>query len=131
MKILTFDYNRAYSPAAPFIEIEVGNYDADTFPITVMAQIDSGADATMLPIAMLESVGARFEETRYARDFTESSYIVDLYSAAVRLAGQTFYLSVIAQENTDEGIVGRDILNHLVVTLNGPAGVTELPIEST
>ncbi|MCP4360028.1 MAG: hypothetical protein GY796_18645 [Chloroflexi bacterium] len=131
MKIFSFDYNRRYSPSAPFVEIEVGNYDGDDFPITIIAQVDSGADATMLPILVLESVGARFEETRYVRDFMEGSHIVDVYSVALRLVEQTFYLRVVAQENTDEGIVGRDILNHLVVTLNGPASVTELLIDPT
>ena len=131
MKILTFDYNRTYFPSAPFVTVKVNNYDGDADSVVVQAQLDSGADATMLPISVLEKVGARFEATHIARDFSGSSHTVDLYSAAVRLAGQTFYLRVIAQENTYEGIVGRDILNHLVVTLNGPAAVTEIPVDVT
>lgn len=131
MNILTFDYNRTYFPSAPFMTVEVNNYDADDSPIEVYAQIDSGADATMLPIAVLEKVGARFEATQFARDFSGSAHRVDLYSASVKLAGQTFYLRVIAQENTDEGIIGRDVLNHLAITLNGPAMVTEIPLGFT
>lgn len=130
MNIQTFDYNHAYSPSAPFVEVGVNNYDAGSTPINVKAQVDSGADATMMPISVLEQVGALFEATHSARDFSGQAHIVDLYAAAVSLAGQTFYLRVIAQENTNEGIIGRDILNDLVVTLNGPAHVTEIPLEN-
>ncbi len=130
MNLQTFDYNRAYFPAAPFMEVEINNYNADAKPITISAQIDSGADATMIPISVLEEVGALFEATRLAVDFSGQRHHVDLYAASINLAGQTFYLSVIAQENASEGIIGRDILNDLVVTLNGPAHVTEIPVEN-
>jgi predicted aspartyl protease len=129
MNVLTFDYNPTYSPSAPFVEVEVNNYDAKATPIIVKAQVDSGADATMLPISILERVGAHFEATHHAYDFSGRVHTVDLYSAAVNLVGQTFYLRVIAQENTNEGIIGRDILNNLTVTLNGPASVTEIVVE--
>lgn len=130
MNIQTFDYSRAYSPSAPFVEVQVNNYDTGATPIIVNPQIDSGADATMMPISVLEQVGALFEATLSARDFSGRVHIVDLYAATVSLAGQTFYLRVIAQENTSEGIIGRDILNDLVVTLNGPANVTEISLEN-
>ncbi len=130
MKTLTFDYNSLYSPSAPFIEIEIGNFIADIFPFSIKAQVDSGADVTMLPISLLESIGAIYEETRYARDFGDKQHVVDIYQAAVRLFEQTFYLRVIAQEDSVDAIVGRDILNHLVVTLNGLAGVTEILVDA-
>jgi predicted aspartyl protease len=128
MNIQTFDYNRDFSPAAPFVEVEVNNYDAEGTPVIINAQIDSGADATMMPIAVLEEVGALFEATHQARDFSGRLHLVDLYATSVNLAGQTFYLSVIAQENTSKGVIGRGILNDLVVTLNGPANVTEIAV---
>lgn len=130
MNVLTFEYNPSYSPSAPFIEVEVNNYDRGDAPIIVKSQVDSGADATMMPISVLEKVGALFEATHYAHDFSGKEHIVDLYAVAVSLSGQIFYLRVIAQENTTEGIIGRDILNNLIVTLNGPANVTEISVES-
>jgi hypothetical protein len=48
---------------------------------------------------------------------------------SVTFGGQPFYLSVIAQENVAEGIIGRDILNHFVITLNGLAHITEVVVE--
>lgn len=129
MKVLTFDYNRAFSPPAPFVDVEVNNYDADGEPLLLTAQLDSGADASMMPVAILEQVGARFEATQFAHDFSGQTHMVDLYSAAITLAGRTFYLRVIAQEDSSEGIIGRDVLNHMVVTLNGPAASTEIPVE--
>jgi len=131
MKVQTYDYNSVYLLAAPFVQVGVSGDSIDAEPILVNVQIDTGADASMMPVAVLESTGALFESTRYARDFSGKTHLVDLYSVTVSLAGQTFYLQVIAQENTDEGIIGRDILNNLVVTLNGPANTTEIALDNS
>jgi predicted aspartyl protease len=129
MKSQTFDYNPTYVPAAPFAELIVHHEDDAVEPITIIAQIDTGADATMLPISVLEQVEALFESTRVAYDFSGQRHLTNLYAVSVTFAGQPFYLSVIAQENVAEGIIGRDILNHFVITLNGLANVTEVVVE--
>jgi predicted aspartyl protease len=129
MKSQTFDYNSNYVPAAPFAELIVHHEDDAIEPITIIAQIDTGADATMLPISVLEQVEALFESTRVAYDFSGQRHLTNLYAVSVTFAGQPFYLSVIAQENVAEGIIGRDILNHFVITLNGLAHVTEVVVE--
>jgi predicted aspartyl protease len=129
MKTQTFAYNTSYAPAAPFAELLVHDDDGRIAPIPIAAQIDTGADMTMLPIAVLEQVGARFEGTRVAYDFSGQRHIADLYAVLLSFAGRKFYLPVIAQENVSEGIVGRDILNDFVLTLNGLAHVTEIPME--
>lgn len=129
MKTQTFDYNSQYLPPAPFAELTVHHENGQKDPITLPAQIDTGADATMLPISVLKQAEALFESTRVAYDFSGQRHLTNLYAVPVTFAGQDFYLSVIAQENVSEAIVGRDILNHFVVTLNGLAHVTEIAVE--
>lgn len=55
MALYTYDYDFSYSPSAPVAEIEVTN-DVSNNAITLMAFIDSGADATMLPFTILQQL---------------------------------------------------------------------------
>jgi len=58
MALYTFDYNFAYSPSAPFVAIEVGTA-ATTEGVILSAMIDSGADATLLPLPLLRRLRAQ------------------------------------------------------------------------
>ncbi len=49
-------------------------------------------------------------------------YEVDLYAVAVQIGERALhYLEVVGTEGQEEAIIGRDLLNHYVVTLDGPA----------
>ena len=55
---------------------------------------------------------------------------VDLYLVAIQLGAELVYgLHVVSIPSTKEAIIGRDVLNQLIVTLNGPAGVTEVHVD--
>jgi predicted aspartyl protease len=130
MSLLTFDYNTTYQPAAPFITIEVDGYHTTRPNHTLWAMIDSGADATMMPLRVLEAVGAAYKETMWMRGVAGGRIEVDLYFVAVRIGSILIPgLHVIATPSTNEVIVGRDVLNQLVVTLNGHANTTEIIID--
>ncbi|MCZ7667376.1 MAG: hypothetical protein M5U34_09285 [Chloroflexi bacterium] len=52
--------------------------------------------------------------------------MVDLYSLSLKLGVLAqARIEVVADERHDEVILGRDILNHLVVTLNRPGNAVE------
>lgn len=130
MNLLTFDYNTTYQPAAPFIAIEVDGYHTTRPNHTLWAMIDSGADATMIPLRVLEAVEATYKETMWMRGVAGGRVEVDLYFVAVRIGSILIPgLHVIAAPFTDEAIVGRDVLNQLVVTLNGHANTTQIIID--
>ena len=53
--------------------------------------------------------------------------LVDLYQISLQLGPFTqTLLEVVGGIQNDEGIIGRDVLNHLMVTLNGPAYSVEV-----
>ena len=58
MNMPTFDYDTSYAPPAPVIEIEIGGYNQLFGKATLWAMVDSGADASMIPISFLDAVGA-------------------------------------------------------------------------
>ena len=127
--ILSFVYDRSYIPSAPFVQISVDSYDSNRRPVTVTAFVDSGADGTMLPRDILLAVGAEYEDTVMLRGTAGGVERVDRYTARIRIGNATIEsVSAVATAVGSEPLIGRDVLNHLVVTLNGLAEVTEVQV---
>ncbi len=126
--VYSFDYNRDYEPSAPILEITLRKTSQMTASeVTLSALVDSGADATMLPITALQAAGGRYVETRQMRGVVGAAYPVDLYLITVQIGPHTIpAIRAIAAAHKAEPIIGRDVLNRLVIILNGPAGVTEV-----
>lgn len=130
MNVLTFEYDSAYEPAAPFVDIEVDGYNNALGKRTLWAMVDSGADATMLPLSILEAVGATYKESMWMRGTAGGRVEVDLYLVAIQIGSNLIRgLHVIGIPNSAKAIIGRDVLNQLVVTLNGHAGMTEIVVD--
>lgn len=130
MNVLSFEYDTSYYPAAPFADIEVNGYDDSLGTRSMWAMIDSGADASVIPIRILNVIGADYKETSWMRGTAGGRVEVDLYLVAIRIGSNLINgLHVIGSPNQNEAIIGRDVLNRLVVTLNGHAETTEIVVE--
>lgn len=126
MALYTYDYDFTYSPSTPVAKTEVTT-DVSDRAVTLKALIDSGADATMLPFTVLQQLQAEEVETRYLRAVTGKRVAVDLYRVAIQIGPYHFRsIRAIATDSPTEIILGRDVLNHLIVTLNGLAAMTEI-----
>lgn len=131
MKQLLFEYSRVYDPVAPIIPIEIHSYDPDHEHTTQTALVDTGADGTMIPTYILHRVGAEFLETRRMRGVTGISQRVRIYLVAIQIGAQLFNgIRAVAMPSGHETILGRDVLNQLVVTLNGLASQTKVEIDA-
>jgi predicted aspartyl protease len=125
--VYSFDYSTTYEPAAPVVDITIRKAGRSRSEITLSALVDSGADATMLPITALQATKARYVETRQMRGIIGTAYPVDLYLVTVQMGSYTLSgIRAIAAAADAEPIIGRDVLNQLIITLNGLAGVTEV-----
>lgn len=129
MNRLDFSYNENYFPAMPVMELEVDGY-SDRASVLLTALIDSGADGTMIPIDILEAVDALFEDTVHMRGVLGESELVDRYTIAIRIGSITLHgIHAVSVSTGDEAIIGRDVLNFLAMTLNGPAHMTQIEID--
>lgn len=64
------------------------------------------------------------------RGVTGASQLVDRYITKVHIGGVTIrgvFAVAIAPE--EEALLGRDVLNALILTLNGPAHTTEIALQ--
>lgn len=128
MKALyTYTYSREYQPAMPVVEVKLGR-GGESVPYEAhLALVDSGADGTLVPIDLLEQVGARQVGTARIRGIVGQSQEADIFLVSLRVGPHALNaVRVVAGAEGDEIVLGRNILNHLVVTLNGLASTVEI-----
>ncbi len=125
-KIYTFQYDANYDPAMPVIDIGIGRAMAE-ISLSLIALVDSGADATMIPVRYLQQIRARRSRAKWMRGTAGGRIMIHLYPISLRLGPLTLaHLEVVGDTQNDEVIVGRDVLNQLVVTFNGPSNSVEV-----
>ena len=124
--VYTFDYDRDFVPSMPVAEIRIGRPRTEP-QMSLRAMLDSGADATIIPEIYLKQVGARQNAKVWMRGAAHQRRLVDLYTVSLQLGDfEGRRMLVIGGIDGTEIIVGRDVLNHLIVTLNGLAALTEI-----
>jgi hypothetical protein len=124
--IYTRDYDTSYFPAMPVVEIVI-RYAANAPEVSLIAVVDSGADATIIPRHYLRQVRARKGEKAWLRGTAASRMVVDRYWVSLGIGGHIWTpIQVVGAATDEEAILGRDVLNHLIVTLNGLASVVEI-----
>lgn len=129
MGVYTYQYDTAYHPPIPVVDLAVGLPLDDTF-VELTAIVDSGADATIISLRYLRRLGARRSRKAFMRGVTGEQALIDLYAVAIRFGPyHQGFLEVVGMKDSHETIIGRDVLNQLAVTLNGPGFVVELSSE--
>jgi predicted aspartyl protease len=125
--IFSYEYNGRFSPAMPVIPVSFSPVDDENGLIGEFdAVIDSGADGTLIPITFLKRVGAEKLDKVHMIGIAGHGVWVDIFLVTmwvgpIKLNG----MRVIANPAA-EIILGRNVLNQLRITLDGPAEMTEL-----
>ena len=122
-------YDERFAPAAPVALVKVNNPDGEKTIADVPMLIDSGADATLLPTSVvaplgLVSTGEPYQLEAFDGSISESEAV----RADLVFVNKTFrglYLLI----ESEVGYLGRDILNHVRLLLDGPGlNWEELPL---
>ncbi|MEM7535606.1 MAG: hypothetical protein AAF639_25745 [Chloroflexota bacterium] len=89
--------------------------------------MDAYADGSLIPISILQKIHARKSNSGWTRTISGQRYMITFYGVTIHIGSHTIHnINVAANENTDEVIIGRDVLNRFVVTLDGLGEVTEV-----
>jgi len=121
-----FSYDDTFTPPAPSCTVML-IAPSSKQRLTVSVFIDTGADASIIPLHYLQEIGARrVAETGLRSQWGERRrvflYLVDMQIADVIING----LYVVADEIGDECILGRDAINQLRLLLDGRAAITQV-----
>ncbi|HZO90551.1 MAG TPA: retropepsin-like aspartic protease [Chthonomonadaceae bacterium] len=115
-----------FSPAAPIAKVTLRSPKSNASLTDVPILIDSGADVTLLPQASVDFLGieASADEAYQLAGFDGSISISQAVHVDLIFGRQTFKGRFLLIEQA-WGILGRDVLNHLCLLLDGPQQVWE------
>lgn len=111
-----------HSPPAPFALVGLRRKDSDAQIENLPMLIDSGADSTILPGNSARDLGLVVEDGRgvEVEGFDGGRKVLPVVQAVVVFDGKRFNGEYLVDETIPIGVLGRNILNQLVVELNGP-----------
>jgi predicted aspartyl protease len=110
-----------FDPPAPVAHVTLRNPHNGATVSDVLLLLDTGADVTLLPRMAVERLGVpllanqRYELMGFDGSKSFAS-VVMLDTIFLQLAFRGRYLLI----EEERGILGRDILNHVMVLLDGP-----------
>ena len=120
-------YDPTFTPPFPRLPVIVTTIESGAQSAALSGLIDTGADATLMPQAQLRAIKAK--EIYWARlrshwgeSRAVSVYLVDLQVAGHNLPG----IEVIADDLMEDVLLGRNVLNRLLLLLDGPAGEVDV-----
>ena len=124
MTMPTESFSASYVPPAPVLPVQLALPEQSPGAESYPALVDTGADGTFVPTAILEKLAAPIAYMTNARAhlgdvlFRVPVHDVDLILfGSIRLPG----VEVVGDDWRDRIILGRNVLNRLRLELDGPA----------
>ena len=115
-----WDYDRSVYPPAPFVDIHISPPVSPALGQPLRAKLDTAADISCIPADLVEQLGLLPARTIPVEGYDGIQEMVYSYTVILEVADARFrHLEVVS---IPEGYVllGRDVLNHFYIQLNGP-----------
>jgi predicted aspartyl protease len=127
MKVYSYNYDLTYDPAIPVVEVHLVSPESGEAVGPITAVVDSGADGTTIPTDLLEQIGALSIGTGIMSGIWGERQVVNIYLVRLEIGPYALLgVRVAGVPNSVGFVLGRNILNHMAITLNGPATTTEI-----
>ena len=125
--MIRYNDNRQINPPAPFVHVTIERPSSEGTSIEVPAQIDSAADITVIPWRVVEELQlVQFGEQSVA-GFGGYTLELPTFLIQIGLRGQPLRpVKVLASRDESFALLGRDVLNHHQLVLDGPNLVLEV-----
>jgi predicted aspartyl protease len=116
MTRVRFDEN--FDPPAPVLPIRIGGMREDDPAAMLRMLVDTGADCTLIPVRIARSLRLPIVDKVEVQGVGGVAQSGTVHAARVRIAGLRVVARVVAFE--DEALLGRDLLNRLMLEVDGP-----------
>lgn len=115
-------YDQSYSPPAPIALTTWRNSETSETVANIPMLLDTGADATIVPRVIADQLGVSpIPDQQYElMGFDGNRSLAQVVILDLLLFGKAFRGSYLLSEDA-VGIIGRDVLNHLIFKFDGPA----------
>src|SRR5260221_553825 len=115
-----------FDPPAPVASVVIRNPVSREVVANVPMLIDSGADATLLPVHVAQDIGLNSDGVQLYEmvGFNDSTSFSPAVRADLIFVGKTFSGQFLLTSNR-WGILGRNVLNHIRLVLDVPGQIWE------
>ncbi len=125
--MIRYAYNRQVEPPEPFVHVSLGRPSDGPSLDDLPAQIDTAADRTVIPGGLVTRLGLVPLDELPVAGFGGQVLLVLTSLVNLSIRGQiSRQIEVIAHEGEPYILLGRDVLNHHRIVLNGPGLALEI-----
>jgi hypothetical protein len=111
-------------PAAAYVHLKIAAQPGSDVSEAIPALVDSGADRTIVPLGLADSLGLQASTNDFVllRGITGDAQPFSLYYMYVAIGESPLLLAEVVVMKSEEYVtLGRDVLAHYRVLLDGPA----------
>lgn len=110
-----------HDPPAPVAQVTLRNTNNSAATAECILLLDTGADVTLLPRSAVARIGVKPESgSQYQLTGFDGSTTFASVAVADMIFLNRVYRGKYLLIEQEEGVLGRDVLNHLLILLNGP-----------
>ncbi len=113
-------YNQTEQPPAPFLDIQLRHPDDPVQITRLSAKIDTGADISALPAIVIEQLGLPVTSKLMVAGYDGVPTAITTYGVILTVEQIRFKVHEIIAISETHALLGRDVLNHFYLQLNGP-----------
>ncbi len=115
-----FRYDTTIKPPAAFVQVTL--FDPITgLSVQKPGKLDTGASITVLPESVVTTLRLKAVSEGFVTGFDGKGSLCPLYYIAVEIAGYDIPIIEVTSAQRSDVLLGRDILNQFILTLDGKA----------
>ena len=116
-----YAYDTTFTPPAPALGVLINSVQGTGQAYQATAQLDTGADVSGVPIALLARLKVEPHQSVEVQDFDEVRKEARTYLVQLELDRFRFRRLEVVALDAPHVLLGRDVLNNFRLMLDGPA----------
>jgi predicted aspartyl protease len=125
--MIRYRYNQQVNPPAPFVHVTLGTMDAVRRTEEVPAQLDPGADKTVVPSRLIDILQVSLARLVPTAGLGSQVHQLSAFYIEIAIRGQKPVVAeVLASSEEPYVLLGRDVLNSFRIILDGPQQFLEI-----